>query len=44
MRVVQADAGGDVGVLTLLQELSQIRAVQRAPAHSPVKVIHALTL
>lgn len=44
--VGEAEAGRAAGALALLQRrrVPLVHAVQRAPAHSPVEVVHALSL
>lgn len=44
VRVFVTQTGGTAWVLALLQQVAQLCAVQRSPAHTPVKVIDSLTL
>lgn len=44
MGVLVTKTRGAAGVLALLQHVTQLRAVQRAPTHAPIKVINGLAL
>lgn len=44
MGVLVTQTGGAARVLALLQQVTQFCAVQRSPAHTPIKVVHSFTL